>query len=139
MLAYQYIDGNPRHLLSGISRLTMSVLRMLGKILFVIVLQISGSCQSMVYRSMTGCIEFPYMRYYRSVDESTCFRCHQPVYLPGSLLYRVRKYLSISLPIDMFIQLLGAHYTEAIFTVVEITTTVFTLFLQHQLNPIYEH
>ena len=32
--------------------LTMCTLRMLGKILFVIVLPISGSCQSMVYRSV---------------------------------------------------------------------------------------
>ena len=32
--------------------LTMCELRILGKILFVIVLPISGSCQSMVYRSM---------------------------------------------------------------------------------------
>jgi len=31
--------------------------------------------------------------------------------------------------------LLRAHYIETTFTVVEITPTVFTLFLQHQLNP----
>jgi len=29
-----------------------------------------------------------YMWHYRSVDESTCFRCHLPVYLPCSWLYR---------------------------------------------------
>jgi len=29
----------------------------------------------------------------------------------------------------------GARYIETTFTVVEITPTVFTLFLQHQLNP----
>ena len=30
---------------------------------------------------------------------------------------------------------LSQHYIETIFTVVEITSTVFTLFLQHELNP----
>jgi len=32
--------------------------------------------------------------------------------------------------------LFGAHYIDTTFTVVEITPTVFTLFLQHQLNPL---
>ena len=34
---------------------TAYALRLLGKILFVIVLPISGSCQSMVYRSVVQC------------------------------------------------------------------------------------
>ena len=50
------MHGNNR--LSPIDRMTVSpdtycvTLRLLGKILFVIVLPISGSCKSMVYRSV---------------------------------------------------------------------------------------
>ena len=52
------MHGNNR--LPPIDRMTVSLnrycirLRLLGKILFVIVLPISGSCQSMVYRSVTA-------------------------------------------------------------------------------------